>query len=236
MGWEQRERLRKKRPSRSRSHEAQSAEGTPGFLFVANHLALDFLNTCPIQDGKAIELLPDFNALLRWYRAAHVLNERQEGKLRKQWGKSPRAKHFVQLMREWREKLRHAVLAWERDAAVPQSTVEELNRLMAEHPMRSRLIRRARALLTEWWFEASEPEDLIAPLAHSATMLFANVDRTRVRQCGNCVLHFYDTSKKGTRHWCSMQICGNRFKVAAYAARKRLRGRKRSRAVGSVSV
>jgi predicted RNA-binding Zn ribbon-like protein len=30
-------------------------------------------------------------------------------------------------------------------------------------------------------------------------MLFADVDRSRVRKCAQCVLHFYDTSKKGTR-------------------------------------
>jgi predicted RNA-binding Zn ribbon-like protein len=35
------------------------------------------------------------------------------------------------------------------------------------------------------------------------------------------VLHFCDTSRKGTRRWCRMQICGNRAKVATYAARHR---------------
>ena len=74
---------------------------------------------------------------------------------------------------------------------------------------------------TELWFDPDQPEDLFAPLAHSAAMLFAGVDRNRVRKCGQCVLHFYDTSKKGTRRWCSMQLCGNRLKVAAYAARQR---------------
>src|SRR6516164_5368126 len=54
------------------------------------------------------------------------------------------------------------------------------------------------------------------------TVSQASVDRTRVRKCGQCVLHFLDTSKKGTRRWCSMQLCGNRLKVAAYALRKRL--------------
>ena len=74
---------------------------------------------------------------------------------------------------------------------------------------------------TELWFEPRQPEDLFAPLAHSAAKLFADVDRNRVRKCDQCVLHFHDTSKKGTRRWCSMQLCGNRLKVAAYAARRR---------------
>jgi predicted RNA-binding Zn ribbon-like protein len=46
------------------------------------------------------------------------------------------------------------------------------------------------------------PEDLFAPLAHAAAMLFANTNRERMRKCDQCVLHFLDTSKKGTRRWC----------------------------------
>jgi len=51
--------------------------------------------------------------------------------------------------------------------------------------------------------------------------LFAEADRNRVHKCGPCVLHFHDTSKKGTRRGCSMWLCGNRLKIAAYAALQR---------------
>ena len=107
-------------------------------------------------------------------------------------------------------------------ADVRRATVEELNQLMAVHPMLSKLQECGNASSLELWFEPRQPEDLFAPLAYGAAKLFANVDRTRVRKCGRCVLHFYDTSKKGTRRWCSMQLCGNRLKVAAYAARQLL--------------
>jgi predicted RNA-binding Zn ribbon-like protein len=70
-------------------------------------------------------------------------------------------------------------------------------------------------------FHPREPEDLFAPLLHSIAQLFTAAERNRVRKCDRCVLLFQDTSKKGTRRWCSMQLCGNRLKVAAYAARKR---------------
>ena len=40
-----------------------------GFLFVGNHLTLDFLNTRPVQNGEPLELLSDFSALLRWFHA-----------------------------------------------------------------------------------------------------------------------------------------------------------------------
>jgi predicted RNA-binding Zn ribbon-like protein len=192
-----------------------------GFLFLGNHLALDFLNTCPVQSGQAVELLPDFDTLLRWFQAADVLSSREVASLRQQWGRSARAQRVVEAMRELRERLRKEVLARERGGTIHRATQDELNHLMAEHPMLTRLKASGSASTTKLWFDPRLPEDLFAPLAHSAAMLFAEVDWNRVRKCGQCVLHFYDTSKKGTRRWCSMQLCGNRLKVAAYAARRR---------------
>ncbi|WP_051343239.1 CGNR zinc finger domain-containing protein [Pseudonocardia spinosispora] len=46
-------------------------------------------------------------------------------------------------------------------------------------------------------------------------------DASRVRRCAHpdCVLHFYDTSPKRGRRWCSMAACGNRAKAARHYAR-----------------
>jgi predicted RNA-binding Zn ribbon-like protein len=193
-----------------------------GFLFVGNHLALDFLNTRPVQNGETMELLSDFSALLQWFRAAGLLNSREMGNLQRQSGESASARRTLDAMRQFRERLRKEILAWEGGADVHRATLDELNQLMAAYPMLSKLKAVGNVSSMELWFEPRQPEDLFAPLAHSAATLFAEADRSRVRKCGQCVLHFYDTSKKGTRRWCSMQLCGNRLKVAAYAARQRL--------------
>ena len=203
----------------------QKSDWREEFLFLGNHLALDFLNTCPVQNGEAIELLPDFNALLRWFQAAGLLRSREADSLRQEWGASAPAQHAVEAMRKLRERLRKQVLAREGGGAVNRAMLDEVNRLMAEHPMLTRLKASGNASTMELWFDPGRPEDLFAPLAHSAAMLFSEVDWNRVRKCGQCVLHFHDTSKKGTRRWCSMQLCGNRIKVAAYAARQQVRAR-----------
>jgi predicted RNA-binding Zn ribbon-like protein len=193
-----------------------------GFLFVGNHLALDFLNTCPVQDGQPMELLPDFAALLRWFQAAGLLSPREVAALDRQWGQSAIARRTLEDLLGFRERVRKSVLAWEGGHIVQDATIEELDRLMAAYPMRARLTKRnGKELLTELYFKPESPEDLFAPLAHATAMLFANTNRDRVRRCDQCVLHFVDTSKKGTRRWCSMQLCGNRLKVAAYAVRQR---------------
>jgi predicted RNA-binding Zn ribbon-like protein len=205
----------------SKAKTEQKREWRDGFLFVGNQLALDFLNTRPVQKGKPTELLPDFSALLHWFRVAGLLSLRERANLQQQWGESARARQTVTAVRDLRERLRKEILAWERGEAVRHSTIEQLNILMARHPMRTRLNARGSRSPLDLYFEPRQPEDLFAPLAYHAAMLFAHVDPNRVRKCDQCALHFQDTSKKGTRRWCSMQLCGNRQKVAAYAARRR---------------
>lgn len=192
-----------------------------GFYFLGNHPTLDFVNTRPELDGEATELLPDFGALLRWLRAAGLMEAKDAASLDSEWGNSGRGRRAAEEARGLREKLRKEILGWERGRSIRPATVDALNRRMKEHPMLTRLRGSGGVLVTELWFAPVQPEDLLAPLAHSAAELFAKVDPSRVRKCANCVGHFYDSSKKGTRRWCSMQICGNRHKVAAYAERKR---------------
>lgn len=45
----------------------------------------------------------------------------------------------------------------------------------------------------------------------------------RIRRCARntCVLWFHDTSRNGTRRWCSMDVCGNRAKAGRHYARSR---------------
>jgi predicted RNA-binding Zn ribbon-like protein len=192
-----------------------------GFLFVGNHLTLDFLNTCPVQNGEPEELLSDFNALLRWFRAAELLSAREFVSLKQRWENSPHAGRTLEKIRGLREKLRKTVLAWVAGGKLHRATIEHVNGLLAAHPMLEKIIDTENIPSLDLSFEVRQPEDLLAPLAHSAAKLFTEADRSRVRKCRECVLYFLDTSKKGTRHWCSMQLCGNRSKVAAYARRQR---------------
>lgn len=200
---------------------ADRSDWKDGFLFVGNELVLDFVNTRPVLDGEATELLKDFSAALRWFQAADLLDSEQAARLERQWGGTSKAQKATEVLKDFREKLREEIVAWEKGRAIRRSTIDELNELMGAHPMLTRVVAKGSAYSTKLWFEVREPADLLAPLGQSAATLFATGERKRVRKCANCVLHFHDTSKKGTRRWCSMQICGNRFKVAAYAARQR---------------
>jgi len=218
-----------KTPTKSAISAPNPSPWTDGFLFIGNHPALDFLNTRPVLDDGPTELLADFATLLRWFEAAGLLGSQQARLLLKDWSSSFEARQAVEHLRSFREKLRQAVISWEQTGKVSADIVTTLNRIMTSSPMLTRLAtpqprsrnQKPEHLAIERWFDPQRPSDLIAPIAYFAAQLFAEEDSRRVRQCGQCVLHFLDTSKKGTRRWCSMQLCGNRQKVAAYAQRQR---------------
>jgi predicted RNA-binding Zn ribbon-like protein len=67
----------------------------------------------------------------------------------------------------------------------------------------------------------SSLEWLLAAVARSAAEIIAEGAQARLRICANphCGLFFYDTSRTHQRRWCSMTVCGNRHKVAAFARR-----------------
>ncbi len=65
---------------------------------------------------------------------------------------------------------------------------------------------------------------ILWPVAASAIELLTRDDVTRVKQCSGadgCDWLFYDTSKNGSRRWCSMEGCGSRAKMRRYNARRR---------------
>jgi predicted RNA-binding Zn ribbon-like protein len=196
-------------------------EWVDGFLIVGNHLALDFLNTKVVLEGEPRELLPDTDALERWLAASGVLSSHKGKTLVRRWRDTPQAEVFLQKLIAFRERLRTAVIRQEAGLPVSEAFVSEVNRLLEEHPSRVALQRKAAKLEREVVFEPREPEDAWEPIAAAAAELLSDIQRSRIRKCESCIVHFYDVSKKGSRRWCSMNICGNRLKVAAYQRRNR---------------
>ncbi|WP_059012776.1 CGNR zinc finger domain-containing protein [Streptomyces specialis] len=72
------------------------------------------------------------------------------------------------------------------------------------------------------WAGAVTGERLLATVAHDAVELLTGGFRDRIRKCAgdDCYLVYVDTSRPGSRRWCSMEHCGNRHKVRALRARR----------------
>lgn len=198
-----------------------STEWIDGFLFVGNQLALDFLNTKPVVSGVPKELLADADALIRWLAASGVLTSHKGKSLSRKWGSSPKAGKFLKDLLAFRERLRAVVMRLEAGLPAPDTFVAEVNSLLEQHPSVEVLRRNGRRLVREISFEPREPEDVWGPIAMAVAQLLSEVPVQRVRKCEACVVHYHDTSKKGSRRWCSMNICGNKVKVAAYQKRNK---------------
>jgi len=64
-------------------------------------------------------------------------------------------------------------------------------------------------------------EWLLAAIARSGAELISDRSIQNLKQCANpdCRILFCDDSRTRRRRWCSMALCGNRSKVAAFARR-----------------
>jgi len=201
----------------------QQREWVDGFLFVGNQLALDFLNTKPILEGEPRELLPNAAALERWLIASGIVTSQKERALVRAWRDSRKGEAFVQKLIAFRERLRGAVLRLEAGLTPGDAFLAQVDVLLKEYPQRTSVSKQGSKVVLDVFFEPRKPEDVWAPIAAATAELLSEVEPFRIRQCESesCIVHFYDTSKKGSRRWCSMNICGNKLKVAAYQRRRR---------------
>jgi predicted RNA-binding Zn ribbon-like protein len=195
--------------------------GADGFLFVGNRLILDFLNTRPVLAEGPTELLPDVPALERWLIASGIVNSAREKRLVQNWRNAPQAALFLKDLIAFRERLREAVLRLEGGLAPSDEFTQEVNRGLFEHPLATVLRKQQGRIVRERLSDFERPTDLWTLIFDGAADLLSEPEIDRIRRCEACVVHFFDTSKKGSRRWCSMNICGNKLKVAAYQRRKR---------------
>ena len=197
------------------------SEWIDGFLFVANRPILDLLNTKPVLADGPTELLPDVRALERWLIASGTVTSAKAKATLRSWRRSAEAVAFLEQLIAFREELRKAVLRIESGSAPADAFLTEVNSLLLQHPVPVLLHRRDGKVIRETLFELRRPTDLWAPIIDATAHLLAETESSRIRRCESCVVHFFDISKKGSRRWCSMNICGNKVKVAAYQRRKR---------------
>ena len=76
----------------------------------------------------------------------------------------------------------------------------------------------------EWKASVPAWECAFHAVVLSAVELLSDSDRlARVRECPGetCGWFFFDSSRNGLRHWCSMKTCGNADKVRRFRAAQR---------------
>lgn len=192
------------------------------FLFVGNHPCLDFINTQMIVRETPTDLLRGYEDLVAWLVQAKIVNNDQATVVMTQWNREDQEQLFEQGI-TFRNTVRDMAEQIVARKSIPDSAVASINRLLSRCPGYPQLVYAKGQVTRQFQSQTAQKDGLLAPLAEAASDLLCSGDLSLVKKCGNaaCILYFYDTTKNHTRNWCSMQLCGNRIKVAAHYQRKR---------------
>ncbi len=187
---------------------------------------MDLLNTVATPAGTTFDWLADGADLVDWLERSVLIDRATASEFR---GGNPRELDRVakeaRALREWLRQFvrRHAGKALK---ASGLKELEELNEFLAKDHVYFQIEPRSSSsptcsfelkLRRRW----TEPEQLLRPIATAIGDFMSTADFRLVRACENpdCTVFFYDRTKNHRRRWCSMAICGNRAKVAAFRNR-----------------
>ena len=205
--------------------------GSPAF-FLGNHVALDFLNSIASPVDVPVEWLGNGEALVRWLRQAGLVPEDALQALidKAGPGELDAVASQARALREWFRAFVHK----HRDEPLSEAALKELepvNRILARDERFGQIALNAKGYGSPspfvWVEHRKWPacEALLVPIADSMAQLVCEENFSYVKACEGhvCSLLFLDKTRRHARRWCSMAICGNRAKVAAFRARSQER-------------
>jgi predicted RNA-binding Zn ribbon-like protein len=189
-----------------------SSSSVPQLL--GGRLSLDFVNATPSNAELSWEQLIGFlesTRVVSVERGAQLLSLPQS---------DPQAAEAL-LLKAQRlgSALRTVFAAMLRKQRIAGEWIEPLNRILRITEGHDELVSQAGIWKIEFVAREGGLDWLLAAVARSGAEIIAEGPRARLRLCANphCGLFFYDNSRTRRRRWCSMAVCGNRSKVAAFA-------------------
>jgi len=188
-------------------------------FWISGALWLDAVNCEWISGNARVDGWRDCESLQAWFRQAGARYDEAAALRQVTLGGDA----VLEAAKHLRASLRRACEATRDGNAIPQSVVDELNSLLSKHGVVSELeISPDGPREREITEENGGADAALYVLARSALRSWTRGDLARLKPCANpnCILWFLDTSKNGTRRWCSMQACGNRNKVSAHYERR----------------
>lgn len=190
----------------------ETAKTSKAPMFVGDDLALDFINSEFGVGTAHHDCFADDEAVLAWLKLAGVLPE--------DVGAAPKGLRALAL--RLRDNARSLVHAAKHEGTSDASVVNQV-------------LQAGRASKELRWDDASasfkvvrqrrhdDAASFLEPIAQAVVRLLTDTQLELVRQCEahDCTLMFHDKTKSHRRRWCSMAVCGNRMKVAAFRSRKK---------------
>jgi predicted RNA-binding Zn ribbon-like protein len=184
---------------------------------IAGRLALDFANLT----AEAHDL--SWREFVAFLVNSRVVSEDRGQRLEMLERSEPAAVDGVLLkILRLRECLRAVFAAVEERRDFPKAWVAPINEILRVTEGHDELVPQEGRWRMEYIARESGLEWLLAAIARSAAELIVEGHLAPLKRCANreCRLFFYDDSRTRQRRWCSMAVCGNRHKVAAFLRRK----------------
>jgi predicted RNA-binding Zn ribbon-like protein len=206
-------------------------QGRPDPFFIAGAFGLDFLNSIATPIDKPVEWLASGEDLLQWMERAGLITGEIADSFRASAlpGELDAAAERARGLREWFREfvLRHK---GEPLRAEVLAELKPLNLLLARDDAFEQIVisderEGVSNLCLARQRRGRSPDALLQPIAKAMAEVLCNVSFEDIRACEGslCSLLYVDPTRGHTRRWCSMAVCGNRAKQAAF----RERGKKR---------
>jgi predicted RNA-binding Zn ribbon-like protein len=184
------------------------------FTTLGGRLAVDFVNARHSQAELSWE------DLVRFLEVSRIVSSERGTRLLGLPQTDPQAAAAL-LRKSWRlrSSLRRVFAALIDKHRLLSEWIEPINDVLRVTEGHDELIQEGGEWRIEFQARESGLDWLLAAIARSAAEIIVEDANIRIRLCANthCGLFFYDLSRTHRRRWCSMAVCGNRSKVAAFA-------------------
>lgn len=203
---------------------ASVSRSEPGYTFdfCGGHPAIDFTNTVDSRGGDPEEHVRTIGDAIAWAEARGLLARADAVRLRRRAARQPAAARAALAEALALREALYRVIAAAAAAHPPhEADLALLNGHLRVALSRLRLAPRRRGLALiaagdEGTRSLAEP--ILTPVVRAAVDLLTSEAIGRVRACADasCAWLFLDTTRSGTRRWCTMKSCGNRSKVRRF--------------------
>lgn len=203
--------------NRRQGHEAEFPR------LLGERLCLDFANSVEAPLEEPEEFLTDFAALARWGQHVGLLDDAQMAAAVHAENAQPdvAARLYAGAL-VLRASIQHVFLAIAEDREVGEDDLATVQQAYFQGLQQCQLVLRDGHARWTWTGggDLRAVEYVLWRVAQSAVDLLAEGDLTRVKTCV-CGWLFFDTSRNGSRRWCSMEGCGTQAKMRRFTAKRR---------------
>lgn len=187
--------------------------GLKKYPLISENISLDLVNTEIVRRGKRLDLLCTEVDLLDWLK---MMEESKHSFSNQLLLKVESMEGILFSIRQLRQVLRGEFERIADGQVVSNEFIKFLEKKIIQAPFIYKLINQSLIQIP-----TGKVEDALSSLIAYDILNLIGRNRLRfIKRCANehCVLLFIDES--GRRKWCSMDICGNRQKVANFQRKK----------------